>query len=65
MPKYDFKCLSCSHEFTLNLPPDSSKSQDCLECGKEAKKLFSPPNIHFSGSGFYKNDSKDKSSDKK
>lgn len=33
----------------------------CPQCGTRAEKIFSAPNIHFRGSGFYVSDSKKKS----
>ncbi|MBD29999.1 MAG: FmdB family transcriptional regulator [Acidimicrobiaceae bacterium] len=68
MPTYDYKCDTCEHTFELF----QSFSEDPLsKCTKEVcngpgngsvRKIFSAPGISFKGSGFYKNDSRSKSS---
>lgn len=61
MPTFDFFCHECNHQFEhLSLP--GAKEEKLLTCPKcnsnNVKKLLSPPNIKFKGSGFYVNDSK-------
>ena len=67
MPTYDYRCDTCEHTFELF----QSFAEDPLStCTKEVcngpgngtvRKIFSAPGISFKGSGFYKNDSRSKS----
>lgn len=64
MPKYDFKCKDCEHEFEALASPSKLKDVKCLKCGKETQKLLSTPAIILKGSGFYKNDNSKNKSEK-
>ncbi len=66
MPKYDFKCEECGHEFEKLLSLQKTGEVDCLKCtSKKTKKLLSTPTIILKGGGFYKTDSRKKNSVKK
>lgn len=61
MPRYDFACHECNHQFehlTLKAPVEPLELT-CPSCESgNIRKLLSAPNIQFKGSGFYKTDSK-------
>lgn len=61
MPNYKFECLECGHKFQKLLPV-GHEDQKCLECGHPSEKLLEAPGVKFIGEGFYKNDSKETSS---
>ena len=52
MAVYDYKCKACGTEFEVEHPMS--------ERGSEAKRVFVPSGIVFSGSGFYNTDQKGK-----
>lgn len=59
MPTYDYRCNKCAHRFSKNMPI-GTKVVECETCGEPATKVFVAPAVHFSGSGFYAIDSKQK-----
>ena len=66
MPKYDFKCKDCKHEFEELTTPQKIDEIKCLKCGsKNTEKLLSAPAIILKGKGFYKTDSRIKSGSSK
>ena len=59
MPRHDFKCLKCGHEFESALPAGDKMMPKCLACGHpKTQKLISAPNVIFKGKGFYKTDNR-------
>lgn len=59
MPVYDFRCSACEHTFDVTLPFGSKEKPPCPVCSsRKTAKQFTPPAIHFKGSGFFKTDSK-------
>jgi putative FmdB family regulatory protein len=65
MPTYEYKCLSCEHNFEKFQPITSGTEFECPECGKPAKRQISMGGgIIFKGSGFYTTDYKNKSASK-
>jgi putative FmdB family regulatory protein len=59
MPIYEFECdceanLRFEKEFKINEP----HTLECPVCSGEMRKVYSAPNVHFKGSGFYSTDSK-------
>lgn len=63
MPKYDFKCLNCEHEFEALTTPQKIEEVKCLQCDSiKTQKLLSAPAIILKGGGFYKTDSSQKTS---
>ena len=65
MPKYDFRCDECNHEFEALTTPQKINEVKCLECGSDkTQKLLSAPAIILKGQGFYKTDSRSKKSKK-
>jgi predicted nucleic acid-binding Zn ribbon protein len=57
MPVYEFQCLTCMviHEHFI---PFGLETADPIHCNEQMIKLFTPPAIHFKGSGFYQTDHK-------
>jgi len=64
MPTYDYRCDECENVFEVFQSFSEDALSKCPEedCAGEVKKIFSAPGISFKGSGFYKNDSRTKSS---
>ena len=67
MPTYDYRCDTCEHTFELfqsfaEDPLSTCTMEVCSGPGNgTVRKIFSAPGISFKGSGFYKNDSRSKS----
>jgi len=64
MPKYDFQCLECGHEFEKTTSAQQVNEVRCLQCAGKTQKLLSVPAIVLKGGGFYKTDSRKKQSKK-
>lgn len=60
MAVYDYKCKACGTEFEVEHPMNEHPEVNCPKCGSEAKRVFVPSGIVFSGSGFYNTDQKGK-----
>lgn len=62
MPTYQYLCTDCGGqlEAVQKFTDDPLTVHD--ECGGKLRKVFSPVGIVFKGSGFYRTDSRDKSS---
>jgi putative FmdB family regulatory protein len=60
VPTYQYVCTECGH----NLEEQQSFSDEaltvCPVCGGRLRKVFNSVGIVFKGSGFYRNDSRDK-----
>ncbi|MEG3586965.1 MAG: FmdB family zinc ribbon protein [Actinomycetota bacterium] len=67
MPTYDYRCDTCENTFEIfqSFSEDPLTSCPSEQCSGSVKKIFSAPGISFKGSGFYKNDSRSKSSSSK
>lgn len=53
MPKYDFKCVSCSKVSEASFPiADGPAPAIVCECGSEAFRVFEPVPAQFKGSGW-------------
>ena len=63
MPTYEYRCKACGHELEVVQGFSDDALTTCPACGTEQlRKVFAAPGISFKGSGFYKNDSRGKSS---
>ena len=62
LPRYDYQCDSCNHEFELRQSFDSEPVADCPECNSAATRQFHVVPVVFKGSGWYVNDYGSKSS---
>lgn len=63
MPLYDYKCPTCG--CIREIKASINETPNLLHCGYKQmeKQVSTPASIHFKGSGFYKTDYKDRSSD--
>ena len=59
MPIYEFLCQTCGTEFEMVRSFSDSTTPACPKCaGANVQRQLSRPAIHFKGSGWYINDSK-------
>lgn len=56
MPTYEYRCLTCSHQFERFQRMSDEPVEECEACGEPVKRLLFPVAIHFKGSGFYTTD---------
>ncbi|HEY0443487.1 MAG TPA: zinc ribbon domain-containing protein [Candidatus Limnocylindrales bacterium] len=55
MPTYDYICSTCGHRFEVVHGVNDAGPERCPRCGATTlRKAFSPPTIHFKGSGWAK-----------
>ena len=62
MPTYQYRCADCSHFFEIVQSFSDDSLTECPECTGTLRKVFNAVGVVFKGSGFYKNDSRGKSS---
>ena len=64
MPTYSYRCTECDVAFDIQQAFTDDTLTVCPTCGGKLRKVFSPVGVTFSGSGFYRTDSRaaDKSS---
>jgi len=62
MPTYEYECQSCHQRVEAVQKFSDAPLSVCEHCGGELRKVFSGVGIVFKGSGFYKTDSRGKSS---
>jgi putative FmdB family regulatory protein len=55
MPIYEYKCEN-GHVFEVIQKMSDEPLRECQECGATASRVFTPPAIHFKGSGFHNTD---------
>jgi len=60
VPTYEYRCKACSNETEVVQSFTDDALTTCEACGGELRKLFGNVGIAFKGTGFYKNDSRDK-----
>lgn len=66
MPNYDYRCLSCGHEYELFQSITEKPSEKCPKCGKKVQRLIGGGSgVSFKGTGFYETDYKKSSGDSK
>ena len=58
MPTYSYRCTECSNAFDIHQSFTDDSLTVCPTCGGELRKVFSPVGVTFSGSGFYRTDSR-------
>jgi putative FmdB family regulatory protein len=58
MPTYSYRCTQCNHAFDIHQAFTDDTLTVCPNCGGTLRKVFSPVGVTFSGSGFYRNDSR-------
>ncbi|QGK68654.1 FmdB family transcriptional regulator [Allosaccharopolyspora coralli] len=58
MPKYQYACTECGHDFEVVQSFSEDSLTDCPQCEGRLRKLFNAVGIVFKGSGFYRTDSR-------
>ena len=58
MPTYSYRCTECSNAFDIVQAFTDDSLTVCPTCGGKLRKVFSPVGVTFSGSGFYRTDSR-------
>jgi putative FmdB family regulatory protein len=58
MPTYSYRCTSCGEAFDIQQAFTDDSLTVCPNCGGTLRKLFSAVGVSFTGSGFYRNDSR-------
>jgi putative FmdB family regulatory protein len=58
MPTYSYRCTECSTAFDIHQAFTDDSLTECPACNGRLRKLFSAVGVTFSGSGFYRNDSR-------
>jgi putative FmdB family regulatory protein len=62
MPTYQYACTECEHAFEQFQSFSDDALTECPECRGRLRKVFNAVGVVFKGSGFYRNDSRDKKS---
>ena len=62
MPTYQYACTECGHAFEQFQSFSDDALTECPECRGRLRKVFNAVGVVFKGSGFYRNDSRDKKS---
>jgi putative FmdB family regulatory protein len=60
VPTYQYVCTECGHDFETVQSFSEDALSVCPVCGGRLRKVFNSVGIVFKGSGFYRNDSRDK-----
>lgn len=58
MPTYSYRCTQCNHAFDIHQTFTDDTLTVCPNCAGTLRKVFSPVGVTFSGSGFYRTDSR-------
>ena len=58
MPTYSYRCTECGTAFDIQQAFTDDSLTECPNCGGKLRKLFSAVGVSFTGSGFYRNDSR-------
>lgn len=58
MPTYSYRCTECDSAFDIVQAFTDDTLTVCPTCGVTLRKVFSPVGVSFSGSGFYRTDSR-------
>ena len=62
MPTYQYACTACDERLEAVQSFSDAPLSQCPACGSALRKVFSAVGVVFKGSGFYKTDSRAKSS---
>ena len=62
MPTYEYACTECGDRTEVVQSISDAPPTTCTVCGGPLRKVFSPVGIVFKGSGFYRTDSRGRSS---
>lgn len=58
MPTYAYTCTACSHRFDAVQSFADDALTECPACGGRVRKNYGSIGVTFSGSGFYRTDSR-------
>ena len=58
MPTYSYRCTECATAFDIQQAFTDDTLTVCPNCGGKLRKLFNAVGVSFTGSGFYRNDSR-------
>ena len=58
MPTYSYRCTECDTAFDIQQSFTDDSLTVCPTCGGKLRKVFSAIGVSFTGSGFYRNDSR-------
>ena len=58
MPTYSYRCTECGTAFDIVQAFTDDSLTECPSCRGRLRKLFSAVGVTFSGSGFYRTDSR-------
>jgi len=58
VPTYSYRCTECETAFDIQQAFTEDSLTVCPTCGGVLRKVFSAVGVSFSGSGFYRNDSR-------
>lgn len=58
MPVYAYACKKCHHRFEQHQSFTDAALTECPECGGPLRKEYGSIGVTFSGSGFYRTDSR-------
>lgn len=61
MPTYSYRCTECDHAFDIRQEFSDDSLTVCPECSGKLRKVFGSLGVTFSGSGFYRTDSRSES----
>jgi putative FmdB family regulatory protein len=56
LPTYEYRCVSCEHQFERFQRMSDEPVKECEVCGEPVRRLLFPVAIQFKGSGFYTTD---------
>lgn len=56
MPRYDYRCVACSHEFELTQTFKEAGSGTCPQCEGRGQRVYHAVPVIYKGSGFYTTD---------
>jgi putative FmdB family regulatory protein len=56
LPTYEYRCISCEHQFERFQRMSDEPVKECELCGEPVKRLLFPVAIQFKGNGFYTTD---------
>jgi putative FmdB family regulatory protein len=58
MPTYSYRCTACETAFDIHQEFTDSSLTVCPTCGGKLRKVYGAIGVSFTGSGFYRNDSR-------
>ena len=56
MPRYDYRCVECEHNFELRQSFSEAGKGSCPQCSGEGQRVYHAVPVIYKGSGFYTTD---------